>query len=254
MSSISCVYCIKSLVDNKVYIGSTKNYTNRISNHKCKLSKNIHSNFRLQKAWNQYGEDNFKFECIEECAETELLDREQYWIDFYKSYDPNIGYNIAPQAGNNFGVKHNEETCKRISEKRIGSKWSEERKEQASIRMSGDGNHMFGKHHTEGAKEKMKYLSDGKLKSEAYHGFGNHFYGKKHSEETKQLISEKRSGKRTRMKLTVDEVCEIKRMLLEKSDDITYKSLYVEISNLYDVSASCIRKIHNGSRWGDITI
>jgi hypothetical protein len=28
----------------------------------------------------------------------ELLSREQYWLDYYQSYNPNIGYNISKKA------------------------------------------------------------------------------------------------------------------------------------------------------------
>ena len=49
--------------------------------------------FKVQ--WNKYGESNFTFEVIEECTVEEIDNRETYWIDLYKSIDPNFGYNLT---------------------------------------------------------------------------------------------------------------------------------------------------------------
>ena len=88
------VYQIKNVVNNKIYIGSSNNLMRRIQGHKCILRKNKHHNCYLQRAWNKYGENNFKFEIVECCELEKITEREQYWIDFYKSYKRNIGYNI----------------------------------------------------------------------------------------------------------------------------------------------------------------
>ncbi|WP_300924631.1 hypothetical protein [uncultured Clostridium sp.] len=46
---------------------------------------------------NKFGKENFKIECIEsDINNKELLsEREKYWIEFYKSYDQSIGYNLT---------------------------------------------------------------------------------------------------------------------------------------------------------------
>ena len=77
------IYSITNLVNNKVYVGSSTNINHRFITHKSRLRNNIHCNKHLQNAWNKYGEENFKFEVIEECEEDKLTEREQYWIDFY---------------------------------------------------------------------------------------------------------------------------------------------------------------------------
>ena len=38
------IYMILNKVNNKVYIGQSKNITKRISRHRCDLRKNIHKN------------------------------------------------------------------------------------------------------------------------------------------------------------------------------------------------------------------
>ena len=84
--------------------------------HKEMLGGNKHHSDYLQNAWNKYGEDGFRFEIIEECEAIKevLLEREQYWLDFYQSYIRENGYNICAKAGNTMGRKASEETKKKL--------------------------------------------------------------------------------------------------------------------------------------------
>jgi group I intron endonuclease len=134
------VYRITNIINNKFYIGSTKHFATRKREHIYALNKKIHRNNYLQKAWNKYGQDSFKFEILEEnIAQENLLIREQYYLDNLKSYIREIGYNINPTAGSNLGFKmpksaiekirlantgkrHSEETRKKISEVQKGKK------------------------------------------------------------------------------------------------------------------------------------
>lgn len=95
---ISGIYKIENLVNNKVYIGSSKNIYKRWADHKNSLRNNKHHSIHLQRSWNKYKEESFEFAIIEKCFEADLILKEQYWIDFYKSYDINIGYNISTTA------------------------------------------------------------------------------------------------------------------------------------------------------------
>lgn len=108
--NICGIYKIESLTNRKLYIGSAINIKERWRSHKKLLKKDKHYNKHLQNAWNKYGEDNFSFEIIE-CVEYKniLIEREQYWLDYYNSYDRKIGYNISPTAGSPLGVKHTQE-------------------------------------------------------------------------------------------------------------------------------------------------
>ena len=107
------VYKIVCLINNKLYIGSSYNIKNRISIHKYKLKAGKHENIHLQRAWNKYGEDNFKFEVVEECLIEVLRLREQDWINSLKVCDVNIGYNICKIVGKP-GAKIDEDTVMRI--------------------------------------------------------------------------------------------------------------------------------------------
>lgn len=96
------IYKITNKINGKVYIGQTVQYsTRRISNHKYYLRHNKHYATHMQRAWNKYGEDSFTFEHIDKASNIdELNEKEQYWIAFYKSIDPNFGYN-SDRGGKN---------------------------------------------------------------------------------------------------------------------------------------------------------
>ena len=83
------IYKITNLINNKVYIGQSKQIEIRWQQHKTS-----NKNYALYSAFKKYGIDNFKFEIIEECFENLLNEREKYWINFYHSLAPN-GYNMT---------------------------------------------------------------------------------------------------------------------------------------------------------------
>lgn len=57
------------------------------------LKKGTHNNKTLQKAWNKYGEEMFKFFVIEETNKTQIHKRELWWIKILQPYNPSIGFN-----------------------------------------------------------------------------------------------------------------------------------------------------------------
>ena len=114
------IYKITNLVNSKFYIGSAVNIISRWSKHKSKLNLNKHHSPKLQNSWNKYGVDNFKFEIIEECDKEKLIEREQYYIDLYVSF--NVGYNCTPKAGNTLGKICSVETRNKIRKALMGNK------------------------------------------------------------------------------------------------------------------------------------
>lgn len=68
----------------------------------------------MQHAFNKYGTDKFEFRIIEICQKEQCLEKEQYWLDHFKSYDHSVGYNINPKAT---GLCMTEEVKKKKSEK-----------------------------------------------------------------------------------------------------------------------------------------
>lgn len=89
------IYQIKNLINNKVYIGSSINVLERKYKHFWMLSNNIHDNEHLQNSYNKYGYENFIFETVESCDESELILKENFYILNKKSNDSNFGYNLA---------------------------------------------------------------------------------------------------------------------------------------------------------------
>ena len=69
------VYSITNLQNNKRYIGSSKNIESRWADHRRRLRKNTHHSIHLQRAWNEYGEQNFCFEILEECLKEQLFEK-----------------------------------------------------------------------------------------------------------------------------------------------------------------------------------
>lgn len=96
----SGVYKITCLENGMIYIGSSKNISNRMSDHRYKLKKNTHHNYYLQDDYNTYGLDKFKFEILEKCDEDDCLSLEQEYLDKLKPFQKlDNGYNINEVAG-----------------------------------------------------------------------------------------------------------------------------------------------------------
>ena len=170
------IYKITNTVSGNIYIGSSVSVYRRRNCHLHELRNKKHSNDRMQKAFNKHTESAFKFEIIEECEIINRIEREQYYIDSLKPE-----YNLAPFAGNNYGVKQSlESRIKRKSLKnRLGIKSSDETKKRnsaASLRMYAN--------HPELREAKRKLLT------------GNtNMRGRTSSEETKLLISKNKTKK-----------------------------------------------------------
>ena len=56
------IYKITNQINNKCYIGQTKDYKQRFADHRRKLRKNKHENQHLQCAWNKYKEEKSKID------------------------------------------------------------------------------------------------------------------------------------------------------------------------------------------------
>lgn len=81
------VYSITNLKNGKKYIGQSKDIYKRWREHKTKGKETT-----ISSAIYTYGEDYFKFQILETCPTNQLIEREQYWIDYYDS--TNVGYNV----------------------------------------------------------------------------------------------------------------------------------------------------------------
>ena len=84
------IYKIFNSVNEKVYIGQTRQPLKRRWEHHLFLADN--GDTVLYRAMKKYGKDNFYIELIEEIDNELLNEREVYWIDKFSSLAPN-GYN-----------------------------------------------------------------------------------------------------------------------------------------------------------------
>ena len=108
------IYAIRNLINNKIYIGSTKkSFASRKNRHLLLILKNIHYNEHLQTAWNYYGENNFSFEILFLCSSNECDKYEGEFIKLYSSNNRTYGYNIANVSAYKYNYrlseKHNNE-------------------------------------------------------------------------------------------------------------------------------------------------
>ena len=94
------IYKIENRINKMVYIGESLDIMKRWEQHISELSSNIHHNYKLQKDWNKYGQDNFSFEVIVTLDDKikKLVDRhitliyENIYINKFNSIEE--GYNI----------------------------------------------------------------------------------------------------------------------------------------------------------------
>jgi group I intron endonuclease len=202
------IYKTTNLINGKIYIGK----------HTGKDLNYLGSGNLFFKALKKYGKENFKKEILEQCETLKQLnEREIYWIEFFKSNDLKIGYNLSKGGeGSGKGWKMSEEGKQKIIERKTGLKFSEESKKKigksnlgksrnkgiSKPKDFGEKRSNFLKNRTEEQKKiTNKKISDsqqGKPKPKPK-GFGEKISKAnigipKHTEESKHKISIKRIG------------------------------------------------------------
>ena len=138
--NFGCIYLWTNLINGKHYVGQTVNFYQRIQRYKKGLI-----NSYMKEDIDKYGMENFKVEILERIEDISnedfLTEREQYWMDYYQSYDLEKGYNIFDVAGNVCYLK---------------------RSDTIKERFCGEGNGMYGKHHSDETKRKIAESKIGK--------------------------------------------------------------------------------------------
>jgi group I intron endonuclease len=112
------IYKITNIVNGKVYIGQSQNIEKRWREHRSRPFQNTEKSERniLYRAIRKYGLEFFEFSVIEECDIKDLNEREVYWIKFYKSKEPEYGYNATEGGDGTRGseIKLTDEEIKEI--------------------------------------------------------------------------------------------------------------------------------------------
>tara|TARA_R110000868_G_scaffold81435_1_gene230483 strand:- start:5948 stop:6544 length:597 start_codon:yes stop_codon:yes gene_type:complete len=140
------VYMIKSLSNDKVYIGFTKHtLRHRLSTHFRNSKKKSMVNNKFANAILKYGRDNFIVELLCECNnKIEALDREIFFITKYNSYTDGYNSTLGGEVGNGDGSCHAD--------------------------FSGEKNPFYGKKHTQESKLKISQREYKKGKEHPWHG------------------------------------------------------------------------------------
>lgn len=152
------IYQITCLINNKVYIGSSRNIGRRYNGHLRRLKRNIHTNKYLQNCWNKYGQENFEFTVVEFCLAESLKVREEFYFEITKCCDREFGFNIVKTSGGGYcsGEEHylygkslSKETKKKLSE---SHKWR-----------TGENHNMYGIPKSNTVKKKISNTLKGQM-------------------------------------------------------------------------------------------
>lgn len=178
------IYLTTNLITNEKYIGK----------HFGELDDSyLGSGIILQRAIQKYGKQNFKRDILyisKDADENNL--KEQEFIKAFNATEDRTFYNIS-KGGDGGDIFHS-----------LSLEQQEQIKKTLSIRFSGKNNPMYGKHHSEETKEKLRKIDKSYTQTEEYKknmssatsGEKNGMYGKHHTEESKQKMSDAKKGKK----------------------------------------------------------
>ena len=110
------IYKITNLINNKVYIGQSKNIKKRWNSHRSRAFNSNAPDYEnvLYRSIRKYGLENFTFEVIENCSMKELNERENFWINYYRSNNSDFGYNISLNGSEDKALKLDLDKVKKI--------------------------------------------------------------------------------------------------------------------------------------------
>lgn len=168
------IYKIRNVVNEHYYIGSTVDSRKRFWAHRKALRAGTHDCIHLQRAWDKYGEDCFKFEIVEQLdSKDALYPAEQKWLD--EHFGQVYCYNVAAHADSPMRDASPEIRARLAAKTKA---WLER-----------DGHPRLGVHHDPKSLERMSESRKGKAA-----GPEHYRYGKTVSDETKAKISAAQKG------------------------------------------------------------
>lgn len=129
--TISGIYQIILIGTHRSYIGQSVDIKARWRAHLRTLRRGTHHSPKLQRAWDKYGVNSFRFEILELC-DSDLTAREQHYFTILGAK-----LNCAPAAGSRFGVPQSAETKAGISAALKGHIKSEETRSRLSSSLTG---------------------------------------------------------------------------------------------------------------------
>ena len=89
------IYIITNTVDQRVYIGRTRNLFKRYQSHSCALKRGSHQNLFLQFFVCCYSVDRLEFSLLEICGSKKAVERELHYQVQHRSMLVGHGFNIT---------------------------------------------------------------------------------------------------------------------------------------------------------------
>ena len=215
------MYSVMHILTGIYYIGWTSQTINKRWNEHCSYKEN-RSDTYFHRALRKYGKENFEwnviqyFTSIEEAKQAEI-----FWIAYLKECGI-VLYNRTDGGDGVTGFTHSKETIQILSKS-----------------ITGDKNPMYGKNHTNEAKQKISDALKGKSISNETRLSR---FGKHHTDETKLKLSVINKDKRPHVKLTWNEVNQIRELR-------TGGASYNELSIRFKVHRETISLICKNKRW-----
>lgn len=127
--------------NNKIYIGIASNLRTRKSRHKFSAVNNDYQKF--YKAIRKYGFDSVDWYIIDrsDCS-FELRELEKFYIQLFDTYKN--GYNMTLGGDGWYGRHHSKKTKEILRNQKLGTKLSDETKKRMSESRSGSKHPLYG--------------------------------------------------------------------------------------------------------------
>lgn len=146
----SGIYLWTNKDNGKSYVGSGVDLKNRLKHYysldlmrsKIKLGQS-----KIYAAILKYGHSHFKLEILEYCNKSDVIDRENYYLNLLKPE-----YNILQVAGSSLGYRHSVDTKERIRASLVG-RYDGENNQMYGL--FGESHPWFGQKHSEESKLNM---------------------------------------------------------------------------------------------------
>lgn len=213
------IYIIKNIVNDKVYIGRTVNFSDRFYRHKSRACRPRNKEYGsvLYNAIRKYGENNFTFKVLIVCEDKDAPYYESSLISLYKSTNKNLGYNVLD--GTEESISHSQIVRDKIS---------------ASLKRfyAINGSPKTGVHHSKLTKERISLARRGRCSPLLY----DHLLKQNNARNKKVVISttdnafvgEYISINDAARKLGLDESCLSKVCLGKRKQHNGYIARYVK--------------------------
>lgn len=134
----SGIYSIRNVVSGRVYVGSAVNIVARWAVHRSLLADGKHHSRAFQRSWDKHGVVAFEFSVLEFVEDrSQLLVREQVWIDQLFAACPKRGLNCRHRAESNFGMTYSASHRAKIAAARRGTIASAETRAKMSATRKG---------------------------------------------------------------------------------------------------------------------